>query len=133
MRQATPEDLGRILLMGRAFHEAAGNPFEYDPEATGKAILDMMRTGCVLVTERGMIGGILAPTWCQPDWKVAVELFWWSEDGTGRQLLRGFEDWAREQGANEIRMTTLAGLEVADKVLGRAGYDRREASYTKVI
>lgn len=127
------DDLGRILVMGHKFHEAAGNPFEFDPEATAKAVADMMDNGCVLVTERGMIGGIIAPTWCRPDWRVAVELFWWAEDGRGRQLLRGFVDWAREQGAQEVRMTTLSGLDVADKVLKRSGFQPREASYSRVI
>jgi len=133
VREATLDDMPLILEMGAAFHKAAGNEFDLDTDATAESVAKMMEVGCVLITDRGMIGGTLAPAWCQPNWTYAIELFWWAEDGRGRELLRGFEEWARRCGANELRLTTLDNLTVADMVLTRCGYSKREASYAKEI
>ena len=90
-------------------------------------------TGVILLSDRGMIGGSLAPAYTAPDWLMAVEMFWFAEDGQGLRLLRGFEQWAADGGASEVRMTTLAGLSQADAILTRRGYAALETSYTKVI
>lgn len=133
MRNATEADLPLLVEMGERFHEAAELPFNYNPEASGDAIAGMMGNGCVLVTERGAIGGILGRSWSNPDWQYACELFWWAEDGRGLELLRGFEAWARDEGAKEVRLTSLHHLERAGRILQRAGYAPKEISYGKVI
>ena len=119
--------------MGEAFHMAAILPFEYDRDATAQSILGMIETGCVLVTERGAIGGTIGAAWSNPAWRYACELFWWAEDGRGLSLLRGFESWAVAAGAQEVRLTSLYHLERAGKILTRAGYAPMEVSYGKVI
>lgn len=122
-----------LLDMGGKFHDAAGLPFPFAPKATEAAILNMMKAGCVLVSERGAIGGVIAPAWSNPEWIYACELFWWAEDGRGRELLSAFETWAKDIGACEIRMTSLEHLGTADIVLRRHGYERREISYGKRV
>lgn len=122
-----------LLVMAEKFHNAAKLPFEIDLTALETALLGMMENGCVLVTDGGAIGGIMGAAWTAPEWKYAVELFWWAEDGAGLKLLRGFEDWAREQNAREVRMTSLAHLKRANTVLERSGYAHAENSYGKAL
>ncbi len=122
-----------LLDMGSKFHAAASLPWEYNADASAVSIGGMIDKGCVLVTERGAIGGVLGGAWSNPAWVYAVELFWWAEDGQGRALLKGFEDWARDSGANEVRMTSLEHLKAADIILRRSGYGVCELSYGKAL
>lgn len=89
-------------------------------------------SGAIIVSDAGFIGGVISPAYCDPKWLIAVELFWWAESG-GLRLLRAFEDWASEMGASEIRMTSLASLPRADKLLRCRSYAPTEISYQKVI
>lgn len=135
MRTATPDDLPRILKMGRKFHEASNQFAPFSEAATARMLEGLIASpdGMVLISDGGMIGGVLSPAYCADAWVMAVELFWWSEDRRGLVLLKGFEDWAREMGANEVRMTTLTNLERADKILRRRNYAPLEISYGKVF
>lgn len=121
--------------MGRRFFAATGHPAEYDPLAVEDMLRRMMAdpNAAVFCTPGGMIGGVLMPLYCSPRWTVAAELFWWSEDSSGLRLLRRFEDWGVERGAREIRMTTLAGLLDAGKILSRRGYKPAEASHSRIL
>lgn len=132
VRPATPDDLFRLVSMGRQFHDASGMPFNYDPEATAGFLSMLMSRGVVLVSDTGMIGGMLLPAYTNPAWQMAVELFWWAEGG-GMALLRAFEEWAANEGAQEVRMTSLASLERAGGILKAKGYAPAEISYRKVI
>lgn len=104
----------------------------------GTAISDMLASlmasshGAVLIGDAGVIGGALLPAYCAPSWVIAVEMFWWAESG-GLRLLRAFEDWAREAGASEVRMTSLAAQPRAAEILSRRGYKAAEISHSKVI
>lgn len=134
IRHAVGADLPRLMVWARAFHEASGLPCGFDEDATRAFLLRMMGNddAAVLIGENGAIGGVLAPHYCDPNWKAAIELFWWSERG-GLALLRAFEDWARGVGAAEVRMTSLASLPRADGVLRHKGYQPTEISYSKVM
>lgn len=135
IRRAEPGDIPALVEMGRRFHEASGIAAPYCEQATGAFLKGLMGSpdGAVFITEGGMIGGVIAPAYCTTEWKMAVELFWWAEDRQGIRLLGEFERWAAEKGANEVRMTTLSGLEAAERILERRGYAPREISHTKVI
>jgi len=133
IRPATPADIPTLLAMGRRFHAASGMPAPFDADATGAVLARLIGGGgVVLLTDRGCIGGILAPLWFAPAWRMAVEMFWWAE-GDGLALLRAFEAWARAEGAQEVRMTTLHALPRADAIMRRRGYAPVEISYTKVL
>lgn len=89
----------------------------------------------VLRSEKGMLAGFLMPAWDAPGWMMAVEFIWWAEDGQWMPLLRRFEEWAREQGADEVRIASKLqpDSERIARVFGRAGYEAREICYRKVI
>ena len=133
MRPATRDDLEHITGLLERFHEVSGQPFAFNPDAVSGAVEGMMADGCVLVSERGVIGGILGRAWADPEWVYACELFWWAEDGSGARLLRGFEEWAREAGAREVRMTSLAHLGRAGRLLEARGYTLQELSFGKAL
>jgi GNAT superfamily N-acetyltransferase len=134
IRPATLADLDQITAWGAEFHAASGMLAPFDAEATRVFVARLIEASgaVVLMHERGMIGGLLSPAYCAPQWVIAVELFWWAESG-GMALLRAFEAWAKENGASEVRMTTLAALPRAEGVLKRAGYSPAELSHAKVI
>ena len=120
-----------LIDMGRKFHAATGHASRFDEAAFCVALDQIEAQGGLFTSKRGMIGGVIAPMWCAPDWKAAVELFWWAEDGQGLRLLRRFEQWARDMGAQEIRMTTLAAMPEAERALRH--YERAETSWTRAV
>jgi hypothetical protein len=134
MRQATSDDIPRIVDMCREFHAASGLPMEFDPAGMASFAARMIESPdmVIIVSDDGLIGGLLMPAYCAPNWKIAGELFWWAK-GSGLQLLSAFEQWGRDNGANEVRMTTLSALQRADAILLARGYANVETSYTKVI
>ena len=118
----------------RSFHRQSGSLVPFD-DGAAMALLAALINGngsTVILGGRGFIGGTIAPAYFNHDWKMAVELFWWAEGG-GLELLRAFESWAMENGANEVRMTSLADLPRADDLLCRKGYKPTEISYQKVM
>ena len=132
MRQATEDDIQRLIEMGRKFHAQSGLPFGFDDAAVGALLSALTGGGVIIMTDSGAIGGVMNPAYCDPSWRMAVELFWWAEKD-GLALLRAFEEWAAERGASEVRMTSLASLPRADTILRRKGYAATEISYSKVI
>lgn len=134
MKAATVEDIPHLLEFGRRFHGLSGVSFRYDDDAISRLLEGMIgsESATVIMSDHGVIGGMLSPAYCDPQWMMAVELFWWAERD-GLALLRAFEDWAAGVGAQEVRMTSLAALPRADGILKRKGYAPMEISYQKVI
>jgi GNAT superfamily N-acetyltransferase len=134
VRLAAPGDIPALVDMCQAFHAASGMPFTFDRDAMANVLARLIEAedATVLMTERGVIGGMLNTAYCAPSWVYAVEMFWWAK-GDGLALLRAFEGWAQRAGANEIRMTSLAALPRADRILRHVGYSPAEISYSKVI
>lgn len=131
IRRAVAADIPQLLDWGARFHAQGVAGPRYDREAVAAMLSHLIGgAGAVLMHDDGMIGGVLAPAYCDPAWLMAVELFWWA-DRDGMALLRAFEDWARENGAAEVRMTSLATLPRADVLLRRKGYAPIEISYTR--
>jgi GNAT superfamily N-acetyltransferase len=120
--------------MGKAFHAESMMPFSFDTDAMSSVLEKMIEAdgATVLMTQKGVIGGVLNPAYCDPAWIYAVELFWWAH-GDGFALLRAFERWAHQAGAEEVRMTSLAVLPRADRLLRCVGYIPAEVSYSKVM
>lgn len=132
-RAATVGDIPALLAMGRKFHAMSGHPMAFDGAAVADFLAALIEgeSSIVLMTDRGVIGGVLAPAWCDPSWSMAVELFWWAEGG-GMKLLSGFEKWAESRGASEVRMTSLAAHQRAADLLQIKGYAPSEISFSKV-
>lgn len=119
--------------MGREFFAATGHPARFDADAFADILARLMDDprSVLLVSDNGMIGGSLAPLYCAPSWVTAVEFFWWSQDGHGMRLLRDFERWAADMGADEVRMTTLAALPDAERAM--RGYSRDETIWKRAV
>lgn len=134
IRPARLEDIPAIVAMGAQFHARWGHAMGYDPDAVTALITGLINSdqGAAFLTDSGMIGGALSPAYCDPEWVMAVELFWWAERD-GLALLRAFEEWAAASGAKEVRMTTLAALPRAASIMQRRGYVASEISHSKVI
>jgi len=134
IRRATLADVPQVVAFGKLFHAQSQQPFPYEESAGEQFASGLIEnsSSAVFLSETGMIGGVLVPAYCAPDWVMAVELFWWAEGG-GIGLLKAFETWASEMEADEVRMTSLASLERADKLLRRLSYTPAEISYRKLI
>lgn len=134
IRPAAVQDIPKLLDWGRKFHAMAAPGPSFNADAVAALLAQIIEAdhGAVLMHDHGAIGGVLNPAYCDPAWIMAVEVFWWAERD-GLSLLRAFEGWARNKGAAEVRMTSLASLPRADAVLRRKGYAPAEISYSKVI
>lgn len=88
--------------------------------------------GVVLRSEHSAIVGVVIDDPFR-DWKVLVEIAWYSEGRDGLRLLDTFEDVGRCHAVNEIRMTTLEVNKGVEKVLARRGYKPIETSHRLLI
>lgn len=117
VREATPADLATIVAMALTFNRsteyAAHIVFHPDRvRETAVALMEAER-GLLLVVEQGgdVIGMLAAAVTLHPlsGDLVANEIAWWIEEAArgsraALQLLRRYEQWAREQGATVIQM-----------------------------
>lgn len=135
MRFATAEDMANVLDMGETFHRESGQLGRFDPATFATTIHGLMHqpNAALIVSERGMIGGVLVPSFCDANWIQAIELFWWAQDGQGIALLRAFEDWAESVGADEVRITTQDANKRPNALLRRKGYEPMETSFKRVV
>lgn len=147
IRNATEADVDTIVKMARHFiafapHAAVA---EYDDEDLANAARACMQHGLLIVAEQdneiiGMLLGIVSGLWFAPRTLWASELAWWVEPaargGTaGIRLVTAFQDWAREQGAKVVAMSSLHldhDTRVGN-VLERMGFEQSEHTYIKRI
>lgn len=130
--KASKSDIPHIVEMGAEFHKASGMKCGFNPQEFSGFVSGIIDQGVIFKTDHGMIGGVIAPAYCDHSHLQAIELFWWAEKG-GVALLRTFEEWALDNKANEIRMTTIHRIERPSVLLGKLGYSAQEISYGKAI
>ena len=127
-REATTDDVLRIVDMVEALREAVGGPVPVDRAWTAQTLAALC-TGpdsAVWVSAGGFIAGSLQPTVISPQ-LIAMEHGWFAVDGSGLRLLRAFEAWARERGATMVQLSTgPSGLD-----LSRLGYRLAERAWVK--
>ena len=137
IREASADDMPEIMALLAHLMMASGALGRFDEKAVRAEAFKMIdgEDTVMFRSERGLIAGFTLPAWDDPGWLMAVEKWWWAEDGQWMALLRRLEEWARKQGAGEIRITSKLGLQSGriDKVFQRAGYEPREVCYRKVI
>ena len=135
IRHATVDDIPWLLVMGRAFAEDAGvvSRVGWDDASVTDTLETLIEdeNGILLVSERGMIGGLLSPHPFNHAVMVFAELFWRAEDGQGRALLNEAEYIARERGANVSAMIAMDGMDRTKRLYGRLGYEFCEAQFMK--
>lgn len=127
---ATEADLPRILEFAKAFHAySPWSVYPMDPEATETYARNVMTSGVILISDKGMLGGLVHQVPFAPSVKAGVELFWWG-DG---HLKKEFEAWCREQGCNAVQFSALADDRsgVMERLFRRDGYRPVETGYLK--
>ena len=137
MDQCTPSLHPHALRLARAFHAASVWADTAFDEAAVEAFFGGMvsnENATLIVTDTGIIGGLVLPLWFAPSVILGVELFWFSEnDGEGRELRERFETWARSHGVTVIQFSAMANeREPALRRLYRAaGYTPCEIGFRK--
>jgi GNAT superfamily N-acetyltransferase len=126
IRQATSDDLPRLMAVAAQFW--ALTPWfrmgvERDDIAICSTLENAIENGSCFVGDKGVIFGFMGPVWASPQHKIAVELAWWGA-GEGMELLAAFEDWAKDNGAIGVQMSTLGSADDArtEEKLIKAGY-----------
>lgn len=135
IRRASQSDLAEAVAFATQFHaESVHSYIPIVPQVLEAWMADLIGQGIVYLSERGIIGGLLSPIYFNPDYKVAVELFWWAPVG-GHELRKAFEAWAVEQGANSIQFSGQRNerAEIVEKLFRRAGYAPVETGFVKRV
>lgn len=130
IREATPEDVIRIVDMVEALRLAVGGPVAVDRPWTARTLAALLESpdGAVWVSGRGFLAASIQRSIISPV-PMAVEHGWWASDGSGLRLLRIYETWARERGAALVTLST--GPDGPD--LSRLGYRRAEQAWTREL
>ena len=145
VRHATLDDLEAIMALAREFimfapHASVADVSSEELEQQARTCIE---NALVLVAEDegkvvGMLVGVLTGLWFSPSTLMAAELAWWvtpsARNGSaGIRLVTAFQDWAREQGAKVVTMSSL-DLDFdtrVSSVLERMGFKASEHTHMK--
>lgn len=133
IRRATIDDLSRAVAFAVEFHaESVHADIPVNIEALSAFMAGLIEQGAVFLSNRGLIGGVIAPAYFNPEHRMAVELFWWAPTD-GQPLRRAWEDWAVQQGAATSNLTSQvnARSQAIEKMYRRAGYVPTEVTFVK--
>lgn len=136
-RVRTPAQIDHVVAVGRRFHAAsiwsATEYAEADVQALVTSLVD--GAGAVFASARGICGAILSPLWFNRSVPVAVELFWYAEDGTGGRLREAVEIWAASAGATYVQISGLADERegALRRLLARSGHEAKEIAFMKRV
>lgn len=142
IRRAQPEDMDRLIEMGKRFVEETSyrDLIRIDSERLAGTIAKVADSedGAVLVSgsDASVTGMIAMVAYDHPysGERTAFELVWWVEPearGDGVRLLRAAETWAREQGCRHMQM--VAPNERVGALYQRLGYSPVETSYQRSL
>lgn len=138
VRRAVLADMPMLMAMARQEHalsQFANIEFvDARAEQTFHQFIDGMATA-VFISERGFIMGMIQPLVFSKRWN-AYEMAWFSEDGSGLDLLKAFAKWATNMKAINLIVHNHAGM-VPDlkfsRVLKRKGFTQLGTAYTKKL
>jgi GNAT superfamily N-acetyltransferase len=150
VREATPEDLPRLMVLAKEFYEAS--PYNgktlLDPNKLRRTIQVLINceseVGTIFVAEdetgvHGMLACMGVETFFSSD-QVATEVMWWitpSHRGSGmaQRLMEAYESWAKYHGYPVVQMVLLEALKGSsvDKYYTKKGYELTEKAYIKVF
>lgn len=145
IRRAEIKDIDDLAEMGKRFfaYSAFADIIPLDEEELIKGICRVFDSGIIFVAVKedklvGAICGVVAQPWFAHNVKMATELAWWMDDeyrGTTLAigLLRAFESWAHENGAQAISMSDLKvdGTYPAGPLFERLGYEIAERAHVR--
>jgi len=140
IRQATAEDVPRLVEMGRRFRSETGyaKVLAENPAKMAELATQLAASGGLLVSERegelvGMLGYVVYPHFISGE-STAGEVFWWVEPehrGEGLKLLKEAERRAKAVGAEKMQM--IAPTDRVATLYLRLGYEFVEASYQRAL
>lgn len=107
--------------MAQRFHASVNPPWPWVAEDMAVTVEAMQESDdCfVATTDGGFILGLIQPNPMSRGYLIAQEFLWWSEDGSGADLIRKFRAWAKARGAHEIRYSCPAGNKRVERFYSR--------------
>jgi GNAT superfamily N-acetyltransferase len=143
IRQATLEDIPKIVEMGSQFYELVDLPVSYDPLSVAETMKSLIDSdlGAIFVDDKinGAIGALLYPHYFNHNTLTGGELFWWvnpeHRGRLGSQLLDTMEEWVESMGATSFQMIALEEYKPSaiGKIYENRGYRPLEHTYLRVI
>lgn len=138
VRRAGTSDIGHLVVMARKEHERSQLshiPFDaVKAEQSFISAIEGMAT-VVFVSPNGFLAGMVQPLLFCRFWN-AYELAWFSEDGTGLELLKAFTQWAKDMRAVDLIVHNYAGMVPVPKfnrVMKRKGFETFGVAYVKTL
>jgi len=146
IREARPEDIPDIVLLGEKFFEESGwgEIADYDYNSVirlaAKAIKEE-NYGIFIAEDTeviGMVAGIMLPLHFNENHLVCQEFLWYFESSTrgrraGLLLFEALVDWAKNAGANSFITGAIENMnpEKLSKFYERKGFKPSERNYIK--
>lgn len=136
IREATFNDIPAIMALGREFADEAGVTARvgWDDASVWDLLAGLIENpdGILLVSDNGMIGGMVYP---HPfsGLRVFAELFWRAKDGKGLALLEAAEEAAKARGAKRMAMIAMDDMERTRRLYSRIGYAPVEVQFMKEL
>lgn len=132
IREATPEDIERIIDMAYRFNDKYMD-IPLSPWKLEDTVIHCCfnEAAVMLVSDTGFIAGLVSEDLVR-DWTYLIEIAWYAEDRSGIALLNEFERRAKQFAVDEIRMSVLNTSDPSvTKLLQRKGYTKSEIGHSK--
>jgi GNAT superfamily N-acetyltransferase len=137
VREANHYDIPGLVEIGARFHARGLVPVPFCRQSVAFTLGNLIdnEDSVVLIDGDAVAGALLHPAWFNHDHLTGQELFWWAENGNGRQLFAALEKWARDRGADSFAMIALENLrpDAVGALYKRKGYVPTEHSFLKVL
>lgn len=131
IREAGPDDLGRVVELGRAFHAVSlwSELVAFDEDSFRASAADLIGrdSAAIFLSDGGFLALTKVGLYFNRAVEVTAELFFWAPDGKGDDLRRAGERWA----GGLLVMNAHGGDERAGRWYARHGYRQLESTYLK--
>lgn len=142
IRDAKPDDVGRILELGERFFNEAGWPrvASWDRESVIDTLEKLATEGVLLVAEDegrvvGIAGAPVGPAYFNSAIRMSQELFWYVDKGAraGLPMLDALEAGCAAKGSHVHIQGAVSGLRegALDRVYRARGYTPAERYFIK--
>lgn len=134
VRPAKLDDLPEILWMCKEYCSEVWPDAPFEPEAAYEALKNLVKSDdkILLRSDKGMLGAMLLPMWCAPKKVIAIELFLWSRDKMGRDLISIYEQWAEYHKAQPFLASMKTDRQPAvNRMYSGMGYRQVETFFAK--
>jgi len=144
IRTATEDDVFDILILAKEFSREAPKSHKWNKDKTEQFLLSSFLNPNmeIFVIDvdgeiEGALVGLLSELYMSHTVQ-ATELAWFvSKDYRGKpasiRLMKAFEKWAKESGANQVGMGDIEGISSLENLYNRLGYERAETVYLKEL